>query len=433
MCTFAFLPELLIMRRLTLLVFLLTVLGCLTSAEPFRTRIFAPNLKTLQAGIEGEKYSLPIINLGGNEVLTVRFDEMSHESRSFSYRLLHCNADWTPSDLNSTEFLDGFTRGDITHFELSANTSYHYTHYRFQVPNDEMKLKISGNYIIQIFEDNRPDQPSAQVCFSVVEPKVAIEAGIRPDTDLEINGRYQQLDLAVNLSGYYVREPMNEIKVTVRQNNRTDNQVEGVFPKSLAGNRLIYNNHRSLIFEAGSEFRSFDFSSAYAAGRGIDEITLNNQQFEVWLTPDKLRRGAYEFDFDVNGRFIIHNQEAFYNANIEADYMPVHFRLATAQPFFDGLLYLGGEMTYNIQDQSTRMNYNNSTQQYQQTLLLKQGGYNYQYRFVAKGGKAASVQRTEGSYWQTRNEYTVYVYHRPWGERYDKLVGVRTVTNNGME
>lgn len=433
MCTFAYLSILVIMRRLTLLFFLLWVLGCLHSAEPFRTRIFAPNLKTLQAGIEGEKYGLPIINLGGNEVLTVRFDEMSHESRSFSYRLLHCNADWTPSDLNSTEFLDGFTRGDITSFELSTATSYPYTHYRFQLPNDDMKLKVSGNYVLLIFEDNRPDEPSAQLCFAVVEPKVGIEATIRPDTDLEINGRYQQLDLAVNLSGYYVREPMNEIKVTVRQNNRTDNQVEGVQPGSFSGNRLIYNNNHKLIFEAGGEFRSFDFSSAYAAGRGIDEITLNNQQFEVWLTPDKLRRGAYEFDFDVNGRFIIHNQEAFYNANIEADYMPVHFRLEAPQPFFEGMLYLGGEMTYNNMDQSTRMNYNNEQKNYQQTLLLKQGGYNYQYRFVAKGGKAASVQRTEGSYWQTRNEYTVYVYHRPWGERYDKLVGVRTVTNKGME
>ncbi len=402
-------------------------------SEPYRTRIFAPNLKTLQAGIEGEKYGLPIIPLGGNEVITIRFDEMSHESRSFSYRLLHCNANWTLSELNSTEYLEGFTRGDITSFELSTNTTYPYTNYRFQLPNDEMKLKVSGNYVLQIFEDNRPDQPSAQVCFSVVEPKVGIEATIRPDTDLEINGRYQQLDLAVNLSGYYVREPMNELKLTVRQNNRTDNQVEGVTPGSVAGNRLIYNNNRSLIFEGGSEFRSFDFSSAYAVGRGIEEITLHNQQFEVWLTPDKIRRGDYEFDFDVNGRFLIHNQEAFYDPTTEADYMPVHFRLAADQPFFDGMLYLGGEMTYNVLDQSTRMNYNNEKKIYEQTLLLKQGGYNYQYRFVGKGQKQASVQRTDGSHWQTRNEYTVYVYHRPWGERYDKLVGVRTVTNNGME
>ena len=29
----------------------------------------------------------------------------------------------------------------------------------------------------------------------------------------------------------------------------------------------------------------------------------------------------------------------------------------------------------------------------------------------------------EGSHWQTDNEYTVWVYYRPFGARYDRLVG----------
>ena len=64
---------------------------------------------------------------------------------------------------------------------------------------------------------------------------------------------------------------------------------------------------------------------------------------------------------------------------------------------------------------------------YYASLLLKQGGYNYQYWFVQKGAKKANVEKVEGSYWQTGNEYTIYVYHRPWGERYDKLVAVKSI------
>lgn len=402
-------------------------------AEPHRTRIFAPNIKTLIAGVEGEKYSLPHIALGSNQVLGVRFDEMSHDTHTFSYRIIHCNADWTPSELTSSEYLGGFTNADITTFERSMNTAYLYTHYRFTLPNNDIHFKLSGNYLVQIYEDNRQDHPLAQVCFVVYDPKVGIDATIRSSTDTEINGRLQQLDITVNLSGYYVREPMNEIKLVVRQNNRIDNEVTNLRPASFSGNRLMYINNRSLIFEGGSEFRSFDFSSVYAAGRGIEEVTLNNQQAEVWLVADKIRRGAYEFDFDVNGRFLIHHQEAFYDPQTEADYLPVHFRLATPQPFFDGLLYIGGEFNYNQMDQSARLNYNNDRKQYELTTLLKQGGYNYQYRFVPKGQQAATSMRTEGSYWQTRNEYTIYVYHRPWGERYDKLIGIRTVTNTGMD
>lgn len=423
------------MQTRRLIILLILICGRLVShgTEPLRTRIFAPNIKSLIAGVEGEKYSLPHIALGSDQVLGIRFDEMSHDTRTFSYRVLHCNADWTPSELTSSEYLEGFTNADITTFERSMNTAYLYTHYRFTLPNGDIRFKVSGNYLVQIYEDNRQDHPSAQVCFVVYDPKVGIDAAVRPNTDTEINGRYQQLDITVNLSGYYVREPMNEIKLVVRQNNRTDNEVTGLHPTSFAGNRLMYTNNRSLIFEGGSEFRSFDFSSVYAAGRGIEEVTIHNQQAEVWLVADKVRRGAYEFDFDVNGRFLIHHQEAFYDPHTEADYLPVHFRLLAPQPFFDGWVYIGGEFNYNRMDQSARMNYNNDRKQYEQTILLKQGGYNYQYRFVPKGQQPATLMRTEGSYWQTRNEYTIYVYHRPWGERYDKLIGIRTVTNTGTD
>lgn len=418
-------------RGLILIILLAIVQESYTKV--FRTGIYAPNVKTLTVGIRDVKYSLPHIALNSQEVLEFRFDEMSHETRAFSYRVLHCNADWTQSDLATTEYLEGFTHADITQSERSVNTAYLYTHYRFQLPNNELRFRVSGNYVVQIYQDNQQDKPVAQACFSVYDPKSGIEATVRPNTDTEINGRYQQLDFSVNLSGYYVREPMNEIKVTVRQNNRYDNEVTGIRPTSLMGSKLNYANNKALIFEGGSEFRSFDISSVYAAGRGVEEVTLNNQQFEAWLTTDKIRRGNYEFDFDVNGRFLIHHQEAFYDAATEADYLPVHFSLDAPQPFFDGLLYLGGEMNFNLLDQNNRMNYNNQRKRYEQTLLLKQGGYNYQYRFVPKGQPSASVMRTEGSYWQTRNEYTIYVYHRPWGERYDKLIGIRTVTNSGMD
>jgi hypothetical protein len=401
-----------------------------TLAEPFRTRISVPNLKTLMALVEGEKYDFPHISLNGNQVLSIRFDEMSHETRAYSYRVLHCNADWTLSDLNTSEFLQGYTTADISSFERSLNTAYLYTHYHFSIPNQDMRFRISGNYVVQIYEDNQYDKPLAHICFSVYDPKVSIDAVIRPNTDTEINGRFQQLDFTVNLSGYDVRDPMDEIKVVVRQNNRIDNQVTGIRPSSLSGNRLIYNNNRALIFEGGSEFRSFDISSAYAAARGVDAIKLNDQRYEAWLHRDQIRRGAYEFEFDVNGRFIIHHQEAFYDVHTEADYMPVHFRLNAPQPFFDGMLYVAGEFSYNIMDQHFLMQYNNQRKQYEQTILLKQGGYNYQYRFIPKGQKAATLQRTEGSHWQTRNEYSIYIYHRPWGERYDKLIGIRTVSND---
>ncbi|MPN06355.1 hypothetical protein SDC9_153611 [bioreactor metagenome] len=107
--------------------------------------------------------------------------------------------------------------------------------------------------------------------------------------------------------------------------------------------------------------------------------------------------------------------------------MYVHFMLPLKTPFLDGQLYLGGELNYNLLNDRSRLKYDFNAGAYHQTLLLKQGGYNFQYWFVPKGSSKASVEKVDGSYWQTGNEYSIYVYHRGWGERYDKLIGVKSI------
>lgn len=410
------------------LISLLVVFFCLgvSAQTAYRTQVFSPNVKTLQAGIVGKEMSLPILELNGSDgVLQISFDEMSHLAHAYSYKVMHCNADWTPSSLSSTEYLGGFTTGNIINSVLSLNTTFLYTHYTFNVPNEEMTFKISGNYVAIIYEDNQTDKPVAQVCFSIVEPRVNITATVRGNTDTELNGRLQQLDFDVALNGYAVRDQNSEIKVVVRQNNRIDNQVTDIKPTFLSGSKLSYINNKALIFEGGYEYHRFDISSVYAAGEGVESIRYNQPHYDAVLYENKIQASkTYMQDMDVNGKFVINLQGAD-DDNTEADYMMVHLKLPAKTPFFDGQLYLGGEFNQNLLNDVSRLKYDNSTGAYTQSVLLKQGGYNYQYWFVPKGATKASAQRVDGSYWQTRNEYTIYIYHRAWGERYDKLIGVK--------
>jgi len=330
----------------------------------------------------------------------------------------------------TNEYLRGYTTANITDYTLSVNTTFLYTHYNFFLPNNDINFKISGNYAIIIYEDNNVDKPVAYACFSVVEPKVKINTTLRGNTDTELNGRLQQLDFEIALNGYVVRDPNAEIKVVVRQNNRIDNEVKGIQPTFISGSKLSYMNNRQLIFEGGNEYHRFDISSIYAASEGIAEIKYKQPHYEAFLNPDKIQKSRiYMQNFDVNGKFLINFQDGFENANSEADYMYVHIFLPTQQPFFDGQLYLGGEFNYNLLNDNSRLKYDGNSGMYYQTLLLKQGGYNYQYWFVPKGSTKASVEKVDGSYWETGNEYTIYVYHRAWGERYDKLIGVKQVGN----
>lgn len=109
--------------------------------------------------------------------------------------------------------------------------------------------------------------------------------------------------------------------------------------------------------------------------------------------------------------------------------MWVHWFLRAERPFFDGAVYVGGDLFGNNFTLRNRMDYDNEHKCYHLAAPVKQGGYDYQYWFVPKGAQSATLLRTEGSHWETRNEYTVYVYYKPFGARYQRLVGVKQLSN----
>ena len=404
--------------------------GAASGQAPYRTCPLAPNIKTLQVRLNDRDFDLPLLHLDGSDVLHIQFDEMSHDVRSYSYRVLHCDADWTPSALASGEYLAGFPTGMVSEYALSTTTTYPYTNYKLSVPNDDMSFTKSGNYVLQVYEDNDPDHPVAQVCFCVVEPRVSIDGTIRGNTDTELGGRLQQLDFEVDLGSYAVNDPREELTVTVRQNNRTDNEVTGLKPTYLRGSVLSYVNNRALIFEGGVEYHRFDISSVYTGTNQIERIDYDGEHYDAYLYKDAVQPSrTYVTEPDVNGRYVINLQESHFDLDTDADYINVHFAVPRDEPFFDGQVYIGGDCCYNLLDEGSRMRYDFNAGEYFKTLLLKQGGYNYQYWFVPKGETRASVERVEGSFWEARTEYTVYVYHRPWGGRYDLLVGVETIEN----
>jgi len=414
------------LKSICLLLFVVFSFSAHAAEKVYRTQIFDPSIKTLQIGRETEKYTSNIIELNGSETLTIKFDQLSHESRAYSYRILHCNADWTASNLSSNEYIDGFTTASITDYTLSSSTTILYTHYWFSLPNNDIKLKISGNYVVVIYEDNQSEKPVAQVCFSVYEPKVTIQHAIRANTDIELNGRFQQIDFDVTFNGIAIQNPQNELKVLIRQNNRFDNEVFGIQPDYIAGSKLSFKNNKLLIFEGGNEYHVFDFSSVYAAGRGVDQIKFVKPHYEVYLLKDEIQNSkAYNHSYDANGKFVINFQESMNNADTDADYMYVNFTLPAKQPFLDGQIYIGGDFCYNILSEKSKMNYDFNAGRYFYRTLLKQGGYNYQYWFLQKNNSKASVDRVEGSFWQTNNEYSIFVYYRPIGGRYDKFIGYK--------
>ena len=392
----------------------LIVLWCVCTAlfAQTHTRVFNEHVRTLR--VERD-----VLLLGEDKPLHISFDEISHDVHFYTYSVQMLN-----SDLLSGEYLQGFTTRDITNFEHSLNTSREYTHYWLEFPNEDMQLTKSGQYRLFIYEDGNPDNKVAEVDFCVVEPLVKIETRVRANTDIELSGRFQQVDVDVNTTALDIRDP-KEVRVVVTQNNRLDNAVTLTQPTFVEPNRLRYMNNKALIFEGGNEYHHFDAFSCFYAGTGIDRMVYEMGDYHAILFADELTRGQYIHQYDSDGRFVV-NAERTQDSDTEAEYVWVHWTLPVDKPWLDGSIYVGGDIFSNGQTLRNRMQYDPDAKVYWLTALVKQGGYDYQYWFSGKGTQyKTTTQRVDGSYWQAENEYAVYVYWRPFGARYDRLVGVQ--------
>lgn len=388
--------------------------------------IFVDNLKTLQVKLNGEWGEQPVMLLGGANFMEISFDDLQHNFVRYTYTITHCNADWKQSELIRSEYMDGFDDNRIEDYEQSMNTEMEYNHYSFTLPNEDVKLLVSGNYIVNIFEDGE-DEPVARACFSIVEPRVGIAIEVNGNTDIDTYQSHQQVSFGINYNGFPVRNAVDELIPVVRQNNRWDNVAFNLKPTYMRVNEMIYEHNRSLIFDAGNEFRRFEILDRHVPTMRVDKMRYDGDYYHAIVMTDE-QRTAYLFDRDQDGRYWIRNGNNVDN-DTESDYYFTHFRLEMPQ-IPGGELYINGEFSNYSYAPEFKMEYNLMEHAYEIVLPLKQGSYNYQYMFVRDGKSVGEITPAEGSFHQTENEYSVYVYNRPFGSRYDKLVGFKTITFN---
>ena len=394
-------------------------------------RVFDPYIKTIQVVANDDTYAPTVIRLGSDERVELSFDQLSHQYHRYKYILTHCNSDWSPSNLPESDYMDGFNDNVIEEYATSLNTTMLYTHYSLTLPNDEVSLKLSGNYLVTVYDDDEgdPTRPVFEAGFCVLEPRVSVSATVSTNTEIDNNRSHQQVSFSISHGGYTIRNPQTEVKAYVYQNNREDNRVGNLRPSFIGTDRLAYEHNHSLIFPAGNEYRRFEMVNNNSVAMGIEDVSYLDPYYHATLAFDGFRTNNYLYDQDQNGRFVVRYDEAL-EQEVEADYYFVHFTLDGSQPL-PGDFYLQGAFTYDALDESTRLTYDPGRQVYECVQLLKQGAYNYQYLYVPSGGNWAYTATAEGDFYQTENEYLILVYHRPFGGRYDKLVGMQRVKING--
>jgi hypothetical protein len=392
--------------------------------------VFRSDIKTVRLNRADWEISYPVAHINDDDPLELTFDEVTETAKTYAYSIIHCDAAWQQSRVAVTDYMDGFESNYVRDYAYSFNTLIPYVHYRIPIPNIDVLLKLSGNYVILVYEDGDEEHPVLCKRFSISESVVVIAAtAIQARLTAYRNDR-QQVDFVVHTANHPIENAAQDIKTVVVKNGQWHTAITGVRPLFIRRDELDYRHEKALIFPAGNEYRPLDTKSTRYTSTRMNAIVFEQPAYHFYPEPDVSRgKSRYLFHEDFNGRYSVQSEKTTgENHDIATDYVYVHFALQTP-PFPDGQVYVFGALCNYACLPDNRMTYNPDKGQYEATLLIKQGYYNYQYAFIASKNPLIDDTLLEGSFSDTENDYIVYVYHRERMSRYDRLIGV-TIVNS---
>jgi len=422
-----------VLKIIIILFYLLSVMESFSQGDTYYStgfirndnKVYDENIQTVLLYKAGFELSLPIIQLYTDEKLILSFDDLDPNYKQYRFTFVHCDAFWNTSEILKMEYIDGFMDDYIEDYKFSFNTTVPYINHILEFPSERLKIKKSGNYIIKVFLDSEEDDNIVLTRrFMVYEPKVTVQGRVANSVDLNLRHTHQQINFRLLTDNYPITDSYKDLHVIVRQNDRWDNIIKNVQPRMILSNEFDYSLVNELVFPAGNEFRYFDMKTLKYNTDRMQSLQYTQEGYQVYLMTDMVRaNGNYYTDEDINGRRLIAANETR-DSYTEGDYAWVHFLLPYNYPSAEGNIYVFGALSDWQFNPSNLMHYNFDLRAYEAKLFLKQGYYNYAYAFLENRSMVGDLGWIEGNYWETRNSYTVFVYHRQQGEYYDRLIGI---------
>lgn len=448
------------------MVFLLHHVYAQNEALRYEDYVYQTNIRSVKFTQKSLYLSQPVLLLDGNELLELEFDDMDADSKSYYYRIIQCDINWKPTQLSELDYIDGYANDVLREYHNSFKATSPFTHYRLVLPNENTRITRSGNYILQVYENQSKEVTILTRRFIVLENKVFINAKLVPPAAVGKFKTHQEIDFEVNVDKLPVGNMRQEIKATILQNNRWDNAVQGLIPNFNRGNSLVWDYQDKVVFPAGKEFRWLDMRSLFLFGSQIASINRINSRYEIIMKEDRPFDETQYFQiFDLNGDFVIGNSDQrgmrlsenlqrrpnqtldgakpnpadwrdlaqddanHFNNAVGSDYAEVQFYLSMNEPLNNQDVYLVGRFNDWQMQPQYKMSFDDVLQAYTLRTPLKQGYYNYAYSTKPRNTTTspASLSPIDGDWWETENVYTIIIYYRAFGERYDRVIGMGQV------
>lgn len=371
--------------------------------------------------------SFPMVKL--SEGISLSFDDLNATETDYYYKIVHCNYDWTPSALLKSEYLNGYDNHRIIDYQNSYNTLKKYSHYRLQIPNENLSLKVSGNYVLQVF--NAYDELLFSRKFIVYENAVSVGVEVKRSRDFEYIYSKQSVSFFIDTEGMNLTQPNKEIKVALLKNHLWNSSIKNVLPQYISGNKLLYKYDQETSFFGGNEHLNFDTKDIKATQGSIARVALTDlYEHQLYLDTPRSQK-PYTYFPDINGDFVVRTVQGN-ETSIEADYSRVHFSLLNpSNPDIDAIYVVGKFNNFQLEP-SNQMKFDTESNSFYASMLFKQGFYNYRYEAVDRFGEVIP-NAISGSFHFTENQYHVLVYYRGFGSVYDRIIGIGNANSNLME
>jgi hypothetical protein len=395
-------------------------------------KIMDANIQTVLIFPKGKPLALPVIGLNTQDELLIQFDDLSADYKQYYFTIELMDFHWKPVALNPFDYIRGLAQNNIRDYNISSIAQQPYYHYSFTFPNVASRPTKSGNYLMKVYRQGRSNELVFTKRFFVVEQEVPITASIQEPFDETISKSHQKIQVQLDVKRIQLQQP-ELLHVAVLQNTRYNDILISNAPSFIRGNQMEYNADRDFIFPAGKESRWLDLQNLRFKTDRIATIQQLGYGSRIILKPDQSRATLPYFTFrDLNGQFIISNTELIRSED-QNDYAQVLFTYLTknGEPFQEKSLYLAGALTANSLDTNARMQWNPANKQYEKWLTLKQGYYSYNYilRADQSPNPLHDFMWTEGDHWETENSYTIFVYYRAPGSRYDQIIGYSSLNS----
>ena len=423
------------MKKIVLFALLLCIATAL-SAQDFDLICgninYKPEVQTVLLYADDNQLYDPIIPL--DEMmgrLTLSFDIIDGEGEVLNYTFIHCSHDWQPSDIQRLQYASGYESDRLDDYAFSRNTLIEFVNYQLKFPREEMFPLISGNYLLLVYGDDLNDLYFTRR-FMVVDEKSHVGATVpRYPDDLTLTDTHQQLNVRVNMSNYLTGNTQQYSFLTIRQNGRWDNAVEGLKPTYVYPDYISYEHHPQTVFEATNQYRRFNTSNFYFQSENLAHIRQTDESFEIDIaTCESRARKAYTSYEDIHGEKFIYVEDENLDKSTEADYCRVNFFYKSEAPMTHEDIYIMGALNDWCFNDSNKMTYDYRLRGYTCSMVLKQGYYNFMFVTLDRSTHEIMTHLTAGNHWETNNVYKLYFYFYNTLKGYDELIGYSTVNSH---